>query len=630
MAGMSGTAARRIAAAVIAVAALAPAGWAQDPEVIVSHAITTFGDPPKYPADFPHLDYVNPDAPKGGEIAVHWIGNFDTMNPYSDKGVPAYLSTIGIEDMMVATADEIGALYCLICETIEYPADKSWVIFNMRPEARFADGSELTADDVKFTTDTFAVEGLSSFRLVLNEFVESVEVLDKHRVRYTFKADSPLRDRIQMAGGMPVMSKAWFERTGAKMDESRLEPAMGSGPYVLDRFDIGERIVYRRNPDYWGRDLPINRGRANFDTIRVEYFADPTAAFEAFKSGTYTFRNENNSRIWATQYNFPALNEGWVKKELLEHGQIANGQSWVFNLRRAKFQDARVREALGLMFNFEWSNATLFYGIYARISGFFENSELAASGPPSAEELALLQPLADKLPPGVLEGEAVMAPTSGERQLDRANLRKAAALLDEAGWTAGADGLRRNAAGEVLSVEFLEDGPDFDRIINPYIENLKALGVDAKLTRVDPSEFEFRIRYSDEDPSRAFNFDVVTKQFPLGYEPGPGLKQYLASQSVNDVFNVMGLADPAVDALLGNVIAAQSKDEMVTAAKALDRTLRALKFWVPQWHKPAYTVAYFDMFERPATLPPYALGELDFWWYNAEKAEALRSAGALN
>ncbi|MCX7888664.1 MAG: extracellular solute-binding protein [Rhodobacteraceae bacterium] len=602
---------------------------ADEAKVIVSHAITTFGDPPKYPADFQHLDYVNPDAPKGGEMAQSWFGTFDTMNPYSDKGAPGRLSTIGFEDMMTGTADEIGTLYCLICTTLEYPEDKSWVIFNINPAARFSDGSELTAEDVRFTADLFAREGLLSFRTILNQYVEKVEVLDKYRVKYTLNPGSPMRDRIQIVAGMPVMSKAWFERTGAKLDESRLDPGIGSGPYVVDKVEVNQRIVYRRNPDYWGRDLPINRGTANFDTIRIEYFGDPTAAFEGFKAGAFTFRNENSSKNWATGYDFPALTKGWVVKAQIPHGLIANGQSFVFNLRREKFRDPRVREAIGLMFNFEWSNKTLFYGLYTRINSFFENSDLAATGLPTPEELALLEPLKDKLPPGVLDAEPVMAPVSGESQLDRRNLRRAAALLDEAGWPAGTDGIRRNARGEPLTVEFLTDDPNFDRVINPYIENLKALGVDARLARVDTAEYEFRVRYNDEDPSKAFDFDIITTQLPTGNEPGSGMKQYFGSEGVKDVFNVMGLSDPAVDSLLDTLVRADSRAEMTTAAHAVDRVLRALRFWVPQWHKAAHTVAYYDMFEHPDPLPPYALGELNFWWYNAAKAEALKAAGAF-
>lgn len=621
-------------AATLVLAALAfhsGAARAADPaaQTIVSHAITTFGDPPKYGPDLANLDYVNPDAPKGGEIAVSWFGTFDSMNPYSDKGRSGYLATMMYEEMMQGTADEIGTLYCVLCSTVEYPADKAWAIFTLRPEARFSDNSPLTAEDVKFTADLFAREGLVSFRAILGQFVEKIEVLDPARVKYTFKAGSPRRDRIQMVAGLPVMSKAWFERTGARLDESRLEAGIGSGPYVLDSYKVNERIVYRRNPDWWGRDLPIQKGRWNFDTIRVEYFGDPTSALEGFKAGAYTFRNENSSKQWATAYDFPAVRNGTIVKELIPHGLIANGQSFVFNLRRDKFKDPRVREAIGLMFNFEWSNATLFYGLYSRIDSFWENSSLDATGLPSPGELALLEPLKGILPPGVIDSEPVMAPVSGDRQLDRRNLRRAAALLDEAGWPAGGDGLRRNAAGERLRVEFLEDDPAFDRIVNPFIENLRALGVDAVLTRVDPSEYEFRTRGNREDPSKAFDFDIVTTQLPTGYEPGAGLIQYFGTAGKDDVFNLMGLSDPAVDALIAKVVGAERKSDMEVAARALDRVLRALRFWVPQWHKAAHTVAYYNMFERPEPLPPYALGELDFWWYNAEKAAALKASGAL-
>lgn len=602
-------------------AALGLASQVAAQDIITSHSITTFGEPSKYAVDFQHLDYVNPDAPKGGEFSMATFGTFDSFNPYTEKGVAAALATIGYENMMTGTADEISALYCLICSTIEYPADKSWVIFNMRPEAAFSDGSPLTADDVLFTYELFLKDGLPSFSTVLGQTVEKVEVLDPHKVKYTFKADSPIRDRIQTAGGMLVMSKKWFTESGAKLDESRMDPGIGSGPYMLDHYDVNQRVVYKRNPNYWGKDLPINKGRNNFDTIRVEYFGDSTAAFEGFKSGAFTFRNENSSKNWATGYDFPALQKGWVTKAELPNGNIANGQGFSINLRREKFQDPRVRQALGLMFNFEWSNSTLFYGLYDRINSFWENTELAATGLPSAEELALLTPLKEQLPPGVLDSEPVMAPVSGETQLDRGNLRKASKLLDDAGWLAGDDGMRRNAKGEVLKVEFLERDDLFARIVNPYVENLRALGVDASMLKVDDAQYV--------DRSRSFDFDIITDHFVTGYEPGAGLRQTFGTEGANDVFNTTGLADPAVDALITNVMNADTKAKLGPAVRALDRVLRAKYFWVPQWYKNKYTVAYFDMYEHPETLPPYALGELDFWWYNPEKADALKAAGAF-
>lgn len=604
-------------------------GAAVAAETIVAHSITTFGEPSKYPADFKRLDYVNPDAPKGGEMAIATFGSFDTMNPYSDKGAAGALSSGGYESMLTGTADEVGASYCFLCTTMEYPKDKAWVIFALRPEVKFSDGTPMTAEDVKFTFDLFSAEGLLSFRTVMNQFIEKAEVIDPAHVKYTFKPESTPRERVQMAGTLPVMSKAWFEKTGAKLDETRFDPGIGTGPYVLDSYDINRRITYRLNPDYWGRNLPINVGRNNFDTIRVEYYADPTAAFEGFKAGDYTFRNENSSKNWATAYDFPAVKSGAVVKAELPNGNIATSQSFVFNLRRAKFQDPRVREALGLMFNFEWSNKTLFYGLYTRTNSYWENSDLSARGLPSAAELALLEPLKDKLPPGVFTDEPVMAPVSGEGQLDRKNLRKAAALLDEAGWTAGDDGIRRNAGGEKLSVEFLSDDQAFDRVINPYIENLKALGVDAVLTRVDDAQYEERTRGDKADPSKGFDFDVITQSIPAGQEPGAEMKQYFGTEGANDVFNKMGLADPAVDALIVRAMEADTREKLAVATSAIDRVLRAMKLRVPQWFKATYTVAYYDQYEHPDPLPPYDLGYLDFWWYNAAKGDALKASGAL-
>jgi microcin C transport system substrate-binding protein len=580
----------------------------------------------KYPADFKHLDYVNPDAPKGGEISEWAMGGFDSLNPFSVKGVGAALSTVMLESILTGTADEIGAAYCLLCETLEYPEDRSWVIFNLRPEARFSDGTPLTADDVLFSYETFLAKGLTDFRTVLAKQVEKVEVLDTHRIKFTFRADFPKRDLIQDVGGLPVLSKAQYERDGLDLEQSTLKPWIGSGPYMFDRMETGRTLVYRRNPDYWGADLPINRGRNNFDTIRIEYFADGAAAFEAFKSGVYTFRNENSAKQWATGYDFPALTKGHAVKAELPNGNKASGQAFLFNLRREKFQDPRVREAIGMMFNFEWSNQTLFYGQYARINSVWENSWLAANGAPSPEEAAILKPLVDEglLPASILTDEAVMAPVSSERQLDRKNLRAASKLLDDAGWPVGADGLRRNAKGEVLRVEMLNDDPAFDRVINPVIENLRALGIDALNTKVDPAQMESRTR------PPAYDFDLITGNARSNYISGSELKQYFGSETANvSAFNLMGLQSPAVDRLIDVVLAAGSNDELTVATKALDRVLRAERFWIPQWYKNTHTVAYYDMYAHPEALPPYALGEMDFWWYDADKAAALKSAGAI-
>ena len=592
-----------------------------DEAITKTHGFNFFGEL-KYPADYKHLDYVNPDAPKGGEISIWTMGTFDSFNPYTRKGRAGALASAPFESLLDGTSDEVGTSYGLLAETLEYPEDQSWVIFNMRPEARFSDGTPVTAEDVAFTYELFLNEGLASYRAILGQIVTGVEILGPHRIKYLFADDASRRDAIPIVGGLPVKSKAWFEKIGAKLDESRMEPAIGSGPYVLESYDINKRITYTRNPDYWGKDLPFNKGRGNFDTIRIEYFADSNAAFEGFKSGAYTFRQENSSKSWATAYDFPALDEGHVIKTLLPDGGMATGQSYVMNLRRDKFDDIRVRQAVGLLFNFEWSNESLFYGQYARINSFWENSELAAEGMPSEAELALLKPIADLLPAGVIDGEAVMAPVSGNRTLDRKNLRKASALLDEAGWTVSNDGLRRNAAGETLTIEIIEDSPTFDRVHLPFIDNLKAAGIDAIYSRIDPAQMT--------DRSRNYDFDMMVEQFPMSLEPSSGLKQYFGSETADQsVFNSMGLKSEAVDALIEHVVNAQNKADLATSVKALDRTLRAYYFWVPQWFNNTYRVAYWNMYEHPETLPPFALGNLDFWWYNAEKAADLKAKGVL-
>lgn len=612
-------------ALILALAALALPVRAEE-GVIVSHAITTFGDPPKYPADFKHLDYVNPAAPKGGEISFWAQGNFDSLNAYSYKGVPAAGSTIMHESILTGTADEIGTSYCLMCTTMEYPEDRSWVIFHLRPEVAFSDGTPMTAEDVVFSYETFLAKGLTDFRTVLGQQVEKAEALDAHTVKFTFKAGFPTRDLPETVGGIPILSKAHYQAKKLDMEESTLEPWIGTGAYMFDRMDTGRSIVYKRNPDYWGRDLPIKVGQYNFDRIRYEYFADPNAAFEGFKAGAYTFRNENSSKTWATSYDFPAIQDGTIIKAELPSGSKANGQAFLFNLRREKFQDPRVREAIALMFNFEWSNKTLFYDLYARINSVWENSTMAATGVPTEGEVALLKPLVEKglLPESILTDEAVMAPVSGERQLDRGNLRKASALLDEAGWTVGTDGKRRNAKGEVLSVEFLNDSPAFDRVINPFVENLKALGIEARLTNVDPSQGEARTT------PPAFDFDIITGNARSSYISGPDLLQFYGSETADDSgFNVMGLKSPAADELIDVVMAASSMESLTTATKALDRVLRWERFWVPQWFKASYTVAYYDQYGHPETLPPYALGEASLWWFDAEKAAKLKASGAL-
>lgn len=590
-------------------------------DVITAHGISTFGEL-KYGADFEHLDYVNPDAPKGGEISLWGFGSFDSMHPYSTKGRSGQYSSIFFESLLEGSSDEPDSVYGLVAESLEYPEDRSEVIFNMRPEARFSDGSPLTAADVVFSYEVLRDKGLPSFRAVIEKQIESAEALGPHRVKFTFKDGVPTRDLPQTAGGLPIFSKAYYETSGADFEESTLTPAIGSGPYVLASIDVGQQIIYKRNPDYWGKDLPINRGRHNFDTIRIEYFADYNSAFEGFKAGTYSFRSEASSKIWATAYDFPAIEKGWVVKDTPPDGTLSSGQSFLFNLRRERFQDIRVRKAIGMMFNFEWSNKTLFYGIYSRMQSFWENSYLKASGMPQAGELAFLTPLADILPPGVLDSPAVTPPISSERQLDRKKLRAASTLLDEAGWPVGDDGMRRNAAGDTLKLEFLNDSQSFDRVINPFVENLRKLGVDAVHTRVDNAQATER--------ERNFDFDIVTGNFRTSLTSGAGLKQYFGSETADiSIFNLAGYKSEAADRLIENVIAAEDRETLNDATRALDRVLRAEVFWVPQWFRNTHNIAYYDMYRYPDTLPPYALGVLDFWWFDQDAYARLKAEGAF-
>ena len=606
----------------VAFALVATAAQAQD--TTVTHAYSNFGEV-KYGPDFAHLDYVNPDAPKGGEFSMGTIGTFDTFNQYARDGVPAALNTIGSESLLVGTADDAYGVYCYLCTTMEYPADQKWVIFRLRDDVTFSDGTPMTAEDVAFSHNLFLTQGIAEYRAIIESFYERVEVIVPYTVKFTFTDDAPIRERISTAGSTPVFSKAWFEASGARLDEASDKPFLTTGPYVLDSAETNARVVYRYNPEFWGADHPFNIGQNNFETIRVEYFGDPTAAFEGFKAGEYTFRNENSSKDWATSYTFPGVENGWVIKAEYPDSTVGTAQSFVFNLDDPKWADPRVREALGMMFNFEWSNEALFYGLYTRVNSFWPGSDLAATGTPSEGEVALLKPLVDEglLPESILTDEVVAPPTNeaAQNRPSRGAYRAAGALLDEAGWEVGADGLRYKD-GEVLEAVFLTYDPLFDRIINPIIENLTPLGVKAVLERVDTSQYVERRRAAD--------FDIVSHSFTMGFEPGIGLEQWFASKTADDSSrNLMRLRNEAVDKLIPSVVAADNLDDLATAVHAFDRVLLSLKFTIPQWFKPKYTVAYYDMYAHPETIPPYSLGEMAFWWYDAEKHEALKAAGAL-
>ncbi len=599
-------------------------------KIIKSHGYSRFGDL-KYPAEYKQLDYVNPNAPKGGEISSFSIGSFDNIHRYTHKGDHAGSATIFFESLMVGTADEVGSVYGLLAESIEYPESRQWAIFTLRPEAKFSDGSDVTTEDVVFSHEILKEKGLPSLRALFKDIV-AVEALDEDRVKFTFSEGLPLSvlsEQISLAAGTTVFSKTWWsgnDKDGEPRDfgETTLEAPLGTGPYVLDEMDPGRMISYRYNPDYWGKDLPMNVGQNNFEKIRYEYYGDTIAALEGFKAGNFTFRSENSSKVWATGYDFPAVDNGWVIKTELPDGNLANAQNYIFNLRNEKFQDPKLREAIGLMFNFEWSNKTLFFDLYARVQSFWGNSELEAKGAPSPEELALLEEVAEHLPASVLNDEAIVPAVSSASQLDRRALRAANKLLDEAGWTVGADGMRVNENGEKLSVEILYFSPAFTRIHEPFAENLRRIGVDAILTKVDSAQYSNRLE--------TFDFEMITQSIRTDLSPGLGLRQWFNSSGATTNTgnrNLAGFANPAIDALVEKIIAAQSREEMIVATRALDRAMRSLKWTIPQWFKDVHTVAYWDMYSHPEEIPPFALGAFSWWWYDEEKAAKLKAAGAL-
>ena len=595
-------------------------------DLIVSHGYSFYGDL-KYGPDFEHFDFVNPDAPKGGEISFAALGTFDSMNPYTVKGRRGQLSWFMYESLLGdGAADTYGEGYCLLCERLEYPPTKDWVIFHMRPEARFSDGTPLTAHDVLFSHNLLLEQGLPSYAAAVKKRIPKAEVLDDYRIKFYFTEGISRRSLIDQVGGVPVWSKKWFEDTGARLDESRLETSPGSGPYMVDTVDVNRRIVYKRNPDYWGKDLPINQGRHNFDSIRVEYFGDDTASFEAFKAGEYTFRQEGDSKKWATLYDFPKINDGFVVKTELPDGTPPTPSGIVFNLGREVLQDKRVRQAIALGYNFEWTNESLQYGLFKQRASFTQDTPLMATGVPEGAELEFLQSLGDIVPPELLTEPALMPHTSNpERLNDRRNLRQAMRLLDEAGWAVGDDGKRRNAAGDPLRLTFLfntaQEGT-LSAVMENFVANLEKMGVEAILEKVDPSQYTLRERERD--------YDLVFDAYAAFLGTGTGLMQrYGSDEAAFSVFNPAGLASPLVDEIIQASLLSQSTEEEQTTLRALDRALRHEFIMIPLWYNDSYWVSYYDMFEFPEPLPPYALGQLDFWWYNADKAAELRAAGAL-
>lgn len=602
-------------------------------KIIKSHGYSYFGDL-NYPADFEHFDYVNPDAPKGGEISIAVAGSFDSMNPYTRKGRAAGLSSMMYESLLGQVlagsgslpADDYDELYGLLAHTIEYPEDKSWVIFHMRPEARFSDGTPVTAHDVAFSHNLLLDEGLKSYADAVRKRIPKVEVIDDHTVKFYFTEGISRRSLIDQVGTVPVWSRKWFEETGAGLDESRLKTSPGSGPYVVDDVDVNRRVVYRRNPDYWGWHLPINKGRHNFDRIRLEYFADSTAAFEAFKAGEVTYRTEADPKNWATAYDFPAIQRGDVVKYALPDGMPPNMTGIVFNLRSEPLKDKRVRQALALGFNFEWTNQSLFSGLFEQQRSYSTGTQLEAKGLPEGDERAFFESMDDLVPEEIYTTEPWVPHTSDpDRLLTRRNLRAALNLFTEAGWTVADDGLLRNADGEALQLDFLFDAsssPTARAIAQNFISNLQAMAVDARLEAVDSAQYSQRERDHD--------YDLVFDGYPALLGAGTGLAQRFGSEAAEySLFNPAGLASPLVDRIIEEALLTESQAEEDMTMRALDRVLRHEFVVIPDGYKPDHWVAFWDIYAHPDPVPPYALGVLDFWWVDPDKAARLRDKGVL-
>ena len=589
--------------------------------IIISHGYNEYNEL-KYSPDDPHLDYVNPEAPEGGEFSFARIGTFDSMNPYATGiGTPGIFSSAIFEDMMISTVDEVGSSYCLLCTTLEYPESQDWVIFNIRDDVTFSDGTPMTGADILFSFELLRDQGTPSYAQFVEQTVEKAELLDPYRLKFTFKEGVPRRSLITTMGSLSAFPKHWFEETGARLDESRLETGPGTAEYMIDSVDVGRQIILKRNPEYWGKDHYLRVGQGNYDTIRAEYFGDTIAAFEGFKAGEVTFRRENSSLNWATAYDFPALDNGWVVKSSLPIGTLPAARGFVFNMKNPKLQDRNLRRAIGLMFNFTWTNENLQYGLFSQRDAFWENDMLKATGLPEGRELELLEPFRAQLPEEIFTEAAILPHESGERPLDRRNLRQALALMEEAGFTPGDDGLLRDASGNTLDIEFIEDTQSMDRIILPYIENLKSLGVNITYNRIDPAQYQDRTQNKDFEMRDAF--------YRSGFVEGSGLKQRYSCEDSDDVFNPAGYCNPVVDALSESLLSVETYDEMSAHIRAIDRILRYDYFMIPVWTLQEAWVAHYDMYEHPEELPPFAIGELDFWWINQDKADALKAAGAL-
>ena len=575
------------------------------------HGISKYGDL-KYGPEFPFFDYVNPDAPRGGTVTLQAAGDsYDSFNPYILRGNAENSITLLYDTLMTSSLDEPTSQYGLLAETIEVPEDRSWTVFNLNPNARWHDGKPVTADDVVWTYNTLIEKGRPSLRSYFAG-VEEVSAVNERRVLFRFE-EGANKELPLLLGGLPVLPKHWW--ADRDFSEPMLDVPLGSGPYRLERFDAGRSATYVRVEDYWGADLPVNRGHNNVETLIYEYYRDRDVATEALKAGAIDFRAENSAKRWATSYDFPAQRQGFARMETLPDRSPTRMQGFYFNTRRPQFEDRKVREALGQAFDFEWTNKALMYDAYTRTNSYFPNSEMAARELPDAAELALLEPFRDQLPPEVFTTVYEPPRTDGSGELRR-NLRTALKLLGEAGWTVQ-DGALRNADGTAFTFEVLIFQASLEKIILPFTRNLERLGIEATVRAVDVNQYLNRLRDTD--------FDMIIFGFAPAPSPGTELRDNFNSEEAARAGsrNLIGIRNPAVDALVETAIAAESREELVTTIRALDRVLVWNHYVIPQYYSDEYRLIYWDKFGRPPEPPTYSLGFPTIWWVDAEKQAAL-------
>ncbi|MBJ2239906.1 MULTISPECIES: extracellular solute-binding protein [unclassified Pseudomonas] len=574
------------------------------------HALTLYDEPPKYPANFKHVDYVNPDAPKGGTFREAAMGSFDSLNPFISKGVPADNITLVYDTLAQQGLDEPITEYGLIAGKIEKAPDNSWVRFYLRPEARFHDGHPVHAEDVVFTFETLITQGSPIYRTYYADVAEVIAE-DPLRVLFKFKHTSN-RELPLILGQLPVLPKHWW--AGRDFAKSSLEIPLGSGPYKVAEVKPGRSIRYERVKDYWGKDLPVNKGLYNFDYRISDYYRDSTVALEALKAGQFDYWQEMTAKNWANAYNVPAVAEGRLIKEELPNGNPTGMQGFVFNIRKPMFQDVRVRKAISLLMDFEWTNKQLFNGAYTRTRSYFENSDMAATGLPSPAELAILEPLRGRIPDEAFTQAFAPAKTDASGMI-RTQQREAYQLLQEAGWRI-VDDKMVDTTGKPVSIEFMLAQTDFERILLPFKRNLADLGIELVIRRVDVSQYVNRVRSRD--------FDMMVGSFPQSSSPGNEQREFWQSSSADKPGsrNYIGLKDPAIDELVEQLINADSRNSLVAHAKALDRVLQFGYYVIPNWHIKTYRVAYWNHLGHPKVPPRYDVG-IATWWIKPDQAPAV-------